>query len=105
MISIELWRSRIGGWGGKGRLPRACDETHNFYPITKQADPIIALSCCLLVVVIRILLVIGGVELNPGPTGGDPNASTSEDFSSETGNYLYYLIFKEIYMTFWHCLL
>ena len=34
MISIELWRPRIGGWGGKGRLPRACDETHNFYPIT-----------------------------------------------------------------------
>ena len=86
MISLELWRSRIGGWGGKGRLPRACDETHNFYPITKQADPILALSCCLLLVVIRMLLVIGGVELNPGPTGGDPNASSSEDFSSETGN-------------------
>ena len=38
-------------------------------------------------VVIRILLVIGGVELNPGPIGGDPNASSSEDFPSETGNY------------------
>ena len=61
MITLELWRSRIGGWGGKGRLPRACDETHNFYPITKQADPILALSCCLLLVVIRMLLVIGGV--------------------------------------------
>ena len=45
--------------------------------------------------------MIGGVELNLGPTGGNPNASTSEDFSSETGNYLYYLIFKEVYMTFW----
>ena len=101
MISIELWRSRIGGWGGKCRLSRACDETHNFYPITKQADPILTLSCCLLMVVIRILLVIGGVELNPGPTGGDPNASSSEEFSSETGNYFHsylniYFIFKPI---------
>ena len=51
--------------------------------MTKQTDQ--TLSCCLLAVVIEVLLVIGGVELNPGPIGKKQDGSSTKEYPPEAG--------------------
>ena len=36
-------------------------------------------STGLLIVIIKVLLMIGGIELNPGPPKKDPNSTLPED--------------------------
>ena len=67
MVDIALWRARIGSWGAK--VNSANNSSHFVCPMTDQTDQTLALSCCQLAVVIKILLLIGGVELHPGLLG------------------------------------
>ena len=66
MISLELYRARIGGWGGRGRspLPQSHFRKSPFYVFI---DILWRISTRLLATTISALLMIGGVELNPGP--------------------------------------
>ena len=81
MISLELWRARIGGWGSRKNLssessytpPTNCSTSHFF------CDALRGITICLLASVITILLVIGGIEMNPGP----PKKIIVEDPSQE----------------------
>ena len=79
MIDISLWRARIGSWGAK--VSSACNSPHFTHSTTQQTGQILAISCILLAVVIKLLLVIGGVELNPGPT-------PLEDSPPKAGNFI-----------------
>ena len=66
MISLELYRARIGGWGGRGRSP--LHQSHfRKSPISVFIDILWRISTRLLATTISALLMIGGVELNPGP--------------------------------------
>ena len=72
MISLELYRARIGGWGGRGRSP--LPQSHfRKSPLSVFIDILWRISTRLLATTISALLMIGGVELNPGP------GSTTED--------------------------
>ena len=66
MISLDLWRSRIGGWGGHAKS--------QFLPAHFRKSNLSSFICllwrittCLSAITISVLLIIGGVEINPGP--------------------------------------
>ena len=64
MISIELYSARISGWGGRARsqLPHSI--------MTKSTiciDILWCISTRLEANTISALLMIGGIEINPGP--------------------------------------
>ena len=63
MISIELWRARIGNWGSR--------KVRNSNPTPTQLVDTFGISITLITCVIFMLLVIGGIELNPGPRDQD----------------------------------
>ena len=66
MISLELYRARIGGWGGRGRSPLSqCPFRKSHFSVF--IDILWRISTRLLATTISALLMIGGVELNPGP--------------------------------------
>ena len=71
MIGIEAWRMSIGSHNNK-KLSCTSTVTHN------QTNGGILLSLMLTLtvmssVLIDILLVMGGIESNPGPTSGKQN--------------------------------
>ena len=75
MISLELYRARIGGWGGRGRSPLSqCPFRKS--PFSVFIDILWRISTRLLATTISALLMIGGVELNPGP-----GSTTEEEIS------------------------
>ena len=119
MISLDLWRSRIGGWAGRVS-PASSLTTNNstcgtfmdadgmyfeimlFLPLLSSSiggcasqvrpassipthnfswrafiDTMPGLAAYLSAAIIVVLLIIGGVEMNPGPI--NPNSSSSED--------------------------
>ena len=66
MISLDLWRSRIGGWRGH--------DKSQFLPSHFRKSNLSSFICllwrittCLSAITISVLLIIGGVEINPGP--------------------------------------
>ena len=66
MISLDHWRSRIGGWRGHAKS--------QFLPPHFRKSNLSSFICllwrittCLSAITISILLIIGGVEINPGP--------------------------------------
>ena len=66
MISLDLWRSRIGGWRGHAKS--------QFFPSHFRKSNLSSFICllwrittCLSAITISVLLIIGGVEINPGP--------------------------------------
>ena len=61
MISLELWRSRIGGYISRGRKGKCTKATTNLFAGLKCS------FSSILRVVLVVLLIIGGVEPNPGP--------------------------------------
>ena len=63
MISIELWRARIGlhSLSKSSNFPRTSSDS-----LLTSTTSIILFSI-LLVCVVYSLLIIGGIELNPGP--------------------------------------
>ena len=75
MISLEIYRARIGGWGGRGRSPLSqCPFRKS--PFSVFIDILWRISTRLLATTISALLMIGGVELNPGP-----GSTTEEEIS------------------------
>ena len=70
MISIELNGARISGWGGHARYP--LPQSH-IRKSTLRIDVLWHISTRLQVNTIRALLMIGGIEIYPGP------ASTTEE--------------------------
>ena len=78
MISTELWRTTVGGWTSEQLLPISCDHFSSLITYS------FGISTWLLAVVISILLIIGGV--NPGPTGKNPNSSSTEHDLFDSGN-------------------
>ena len=75
MISLELYRARIGGWGGRGRSPLSQSQFRKS-PFSVFIDILWRISTRLLATTISALLMIGGVELNPGP-----GSTTEEEIS------------------------
>ena len=76
MISIELWRARIGIWGTR-KIRNSC---LNPSQLVVTCDISLPLLAC----VIYMLLVIGGVESNPGPKNQDKEVTT--EFSLNVPN-------------------
>jgi hypothetical protein len=60
-VSIEEWRATIGQWSG-GRLCN-CVKSHNYTDQTSNHTSYMQIRYLLLL----SLLIIGCVELNPGP--------------------------------------
>ena len=77
MIFLLLWNSSIGGCASQIR-PASSITTHNFSWRT-FIDRMLGLAAYLSAEIILVLLIIGGVEMNPGPPKIDPNSSSSED--------------------------
>ena len=75
MISLELYRARIGGWGGRGRSPLS-QSPFRKSPFSVLIEILWRISTRLLATTISALLMIGGVELNPGP-----GSTTEEEIS------------------------
>ena len=92
MISLDLWRSRIGGWRGHAKSqflpPHYRKSTLSMFCLLWR------ITTCLSAITISVLLIIGGIEINPGPRStSDEEISPMEiedslhdtfDFSSET---------------------
>ena len=92
MISLDLWRSRIGGWRGHAKSqflpPHYRKSTLSIFCLLWR------ITTCLSAITISVLLLIGGIELNPGPgsTSGEEispmeiedNLHDMFDFCSET---------------------
>ena len=73
MISIELYRAGISGWGGHARYP--LPQSH-IRKSTLRIDLIWRISTPLQANTISALLMIGGIEINPGP-----GTTTEEEIS------------------------
>ena len=71
MISIELWRAHMGL-----HCSRKCNN-HNHLPpsTTDQPEHSVSINSALIACIIAIILVIGGIEINPGPI--TPNQDTN----------------------------
>ena len=65
MISNELWRARIGL-----HFSRKCNNHDHQLPqlTTDQPEHSVSINSALIACIIAIILVIGGIEINPGPT-------------------------------------
>ena len=66
MISLDLWRSRIVGWRGHAKsqfLPPHFRKSN----LSSFICLLLRIITCLSAIPISILLLIGGVEINPGP--------------------------------------
>ena len=75
MISLKLYRARIGGWGGRGRSPLS-QSPFRKSPFSVLIEILWRISTRLLATTISASLIIGGVELNPGP-----GSTTEEEIS------------------------
>ena len=73
MISIELYRARISGWGGHARYP--LPQSH-IRKSTLRIGVLWRISTRLQANTISALLMIGGIEINPGP-----GSTTEEEIS------------------------
>ena len=98
MISLEAWRGRIGSWTKRVRLSSNLPRK-----ILKGIiwDNICGISTNLIACVIFVLLVVGGIEINPGPPRKDSNSSSEEDIQvpksfdfgeTSQGIYMYFLL-------------
>ena len=67
MISIELWRARIG-------LHCSCKCNNNPQSTTDQPDSPVSIILALTACIIALLLGIGGIENKPGPTTHTQNS-------------------------------
>ena len=81
MISIELWRARIGGWRGGAKSTPGITNPHQIFngQLVLNKEVYNVLLCCMATILIGILLIIGGVELNPGPPKKASNSSSDDE--------------------------
>ena len=75
MISLDLWRSRIGGWRGHAKSQFLPPHFRKSY-LSSFICLLLRITTCLSAITISILLIIGGVEINPGP-----GSTTDEEIS------------------------
>ena len=75
MISLDLWRSRIGGWRGHAKSQFLPPHFRKSY-LSSFICLLWRITTCLSAITISILLIIGGVEINPGP-----GSTTDEEIS------------------------
>ena len=66
MISLDLWRSRIGGWRGHAKS-QFLHPTFRKSNLSMFICLLWRITTCLSAITISVLLIIGGVEINPGP--------------------------------------
>ena len=99
MVSIDLWRARIGGWAGRSSPSAPVPERAtiqlrirvqfrmNDYVQLKASGVVQwGISTSVFAVVISILLIIGSVELNPGPVYKNSQSSTGSHVLSDHSN-------------------
>ena len=79
MISLETWRGRIGSWAGRAKLSSTSVGPKFDIYFGESMDIIGGISTSLLVCVIFFLLIVSGVEINPGPPRKDINSSSSSE--------------------------
>ena len=79
MISIEEWSCRIGGWNGRVKLSSSSSSKKLNFSLVQTLDVLWGISTILVATVITLLLIVGGVEVNPGPPRKDPSTSFSEE--------------------------
>ena len=72
MISLDLWRSRIGGWRGHAKS-QFLHPTFRKSNLSMFICLLWRITTCLSAITISVLLIIGGVEINPG------SGSTSDE--------------------------
>ena len=94
MISFDLWRSRIGGWRGHAKFQFLPPPHYRKSNLSKFICLLWRITTCLSAITISVLLIIGGIEIHPGPgSTSDEEISPMEiedslhdklDFSSET---------------------
>ena len=78
MISNERWAGRTRF---RATSTQSCNHFRSLITLS------FGISTCFIAVVINMLLIIGGVELNPGSTGKDVNSSSTEHDLFDSGNY------------------
>ena len=79
MISIEAWCARIGSWAGRVRLSSKLSGLKMNVSVRHILDILWGISTLLVSAVISVILIVGGVELNPGPPQKDLSSSSDED--------------------------
>ena len=98
MISIEAWRGTIGNWAGRARLSPISKGPRFVIPSGLFMDIIWGISTCLIACLIYVLLIVGAIEINPGPPRKDINSSSEDevevpesfDFGEDTqGKYVF----------------
>ena len=79
MISIEAWRGRIGVWAGRRMLSSKVSAPKINISYRQTFDILWGISTHLVAAVMSILLIVGGVEVNPGPPRKDLTSSSDEE--------------------------
>ena len=85
MISIELWRARIGLHCGC----KCNNNNNNPQSTTNQPDSSVSIFSALPACIIALLIVIGGIEINPGPI------TPTQDTNHKQGNLTGYVMNKD----------
>ena len=79
MICLEALRERIACWVGRIRASFGIRAHKIDVSGVKMCDIIWGISTCPVAAVIVILLIVGGIELNPGPLWKDTNYCSVEE--------------------------
>ena len=79
MIPLKAWRGRIGVWAGRVRMSSKVSAAKKNIGLRQSLDILSGISTLLVAAVISGLLLVGGVELNPGPPRKDLNSSYSSE--------------------------
>ena len=93
MISIEQWRGRIGSFY-REKVHGIVSHT-KATPFTSSALFLSLIQAMMSAAVISILLIIGGVESNPGP----PVVTPKGEFLTDCYNRYLYMLIKLCYKT------
>ena len=78
MISMEAFRSRIGVWAGRVKLSSMISAPKMDLTL-RQTYILWGISTLLVAAVLVVLLIVGGVEINPDPPRKDLISSSEEE--------------------------
>ena len=85
MISLEAWRGRIGVWAGRVKLFSMIRAPKMDLTLRQTLDILWGISTLLVAAVLVVLLIVGGVEINPGPPRKDLSSSSEEEIEVPKG--------------------
>ena len=85
MISIEAWRGRIGVWEGRVKLSSMISAPKMVLTLRQTLDILWGISTLLVAAVLVVLLIVGGVEINPGTPRKDLSSSSEEEIEVPKG--------------------